>query len=169
MKRARTKTRRQHGQREVDPHSELELAAINAVWALIGSRTRLSFVQTLIPAIAAPLPAAFSLGGVKTARLPRPPDAPATTEQGIDILHFFVGECIVVAPGERVQSADMHTLFCAWAKSRGVAAWTAKRLSLALQFRGFRSIRSSVVYWMDCRLAKSVGDYRADPHRHEAK
>jgi putative DNA primase/helicase len=71
----------------------------------------------------------------------------------------FLALCTRQAPGKRVQSSDMHRLFCAWAKAAGEKEWSAKGLSSALTERGYVKHHSDVMWWLDTELVRAVNDF----------
>jgi len=58
----------------------------------------------------------------------------------------------------------------AWARSSGNTEWKGKGFAAAMSQRGFKRSKSSVVYWLDIRLIKSVNDFidhEGRPLRHD--
>lgn len=77
-----------------------------------------------------------------------------------DPLGRFLSAC--TEPGtddDRVQSSELHKVFCAWAKINGEREWTATGLGRALNERQFKSFHSNVNYWLGIRLK-----VKADSH-----
>ena len=62
--------------------------------------------------------------------------------------------------GGKVQSQTLYEVFKAWAKWSGeVKEWTAAGFGRAMGERGYARKRSSVIFWLDIKLTKGVGDY----------
>ncbi|MCW6509799.1 DNA primase family protein [Lichenifustis flavocetrariae] len=76
-----------------------------------------------------------------------------------DPLGRFLEFCTRPEIGKRVQAADMHAVFVAWAKLNGETEYTPKGLGSALRERGFAEKKSSVQYWLDIVLTKGVSDF----------
>ena len=133
---------------------DAQLAAIDAVWALAGPKARLRFVRRLMPSVDRAPPPPLLATGTRTSRAPDTPSK--AIADGADLVKLFVAECVVSAPGERVAVSAMHVLFNAFAKARGAEPWSIKRLSLALQFHGFRRLHSDTIWWRDLRLTKTA-------------
>lgn len=76
-----------------------------------------------------------------------------------DPLGRFLEACVRFAPGKRVQSSVMHTLYVAWCKANTTTAWSGKGFSQALIERGYRIKHSNVNWWLDVELTKSPGDF----------
>jgi putative DNA primase/helicase len=88
-------------------------------------------------------------------------EATAEYREDSDPLGRFLAACTEQAIGERVQSAELHRLFCAWAKANGEREWSPTGFGRAMRDRGVASSKDSVVYWLDLRLTRSVDDFRA--------
>jgi putative DNA primase/helicase len=82
-----------------------------------------------------------------------------------DPLGRFLTACVVADSGQRVQSSVMHEVFAAWCKVNDAREWTATGFGKAMRERGFRSKHSSVIWWLDVRLTKTVYDF-VDHHGH---
>ena len=89
--------------------------------------------------------------------------ATAAYRSDSDPLGRFLETCTKQALGDKVQSSDLHAVFVAWAKANGETEWKPKGLSSALQERGFVSKKSSIIYWIDVVLTKTVDDF-VDAH-----
>jgi putative DNA primase/helicase len=92
----------------------------------------------------------------------RPEDtlvATAEYRKDSDPLGRFLEAAVVHEPGSRVQSSTMHEVFNAWGKCNGAAEWSNKGLTAALEERGFKRVHSNVMWWIDVKLTKTVGDY----------
>lgn len=76
-----------------------------------------------------------------------------------DPLGRFLGVATKPSIGKRVQSTELYRVYAAWAKANGEAEWTPTGLGNALRDRGIPSRKSSVVYWLDLELVKSVLDF----------
>jgi len=85
-------------------------------------------------------------------------EATASYRTDSDPCGRFLEACVRMVPGGRVQSSDMHALFCAWAKVFGEKEWSPKGLAAALKERGFRNLHSNVMWWLDCQLIKGIDD-----------
>jgi putative DNA primase/helicase len=86
-----------------------------------------------------------------------------------DPLGRFLEACTKQDIGKRVQSSEMHALFCAWAKANGETEWSSKGLAAALKERGLAAKKSVNVYWLDISLTKRVFDFidaEGKPIRH---
>lgn len=99
-------------------------------------------------------------------RLDIPEEVSAATadyREDSDPLGRFLAACVDAEPGGRVQSTAMHRVFTAWAKSNGEREWSPKGLASALKERGYRAEKSSVMFWVDCRLTKDEIDFAPAP------
>jgi len=76
-----------------------------------------------------------------------------------DPLGRFLAVCVKAAPGERVQSSEMHKVFSAWAAASGERAWTPQGLGRALGERGIKRKQSNVIWWLDVQLIKHADDF----------
>lgn len=76
-----------------------------------------------------------------------------------DPLGRFLDACTRQMIGKRVQAADMHAVFCAWAKANGETVWSAKGLGAALRERGVAARKAGNVFWLDIELTKGVSDF----------
>lgn len=76
-----------------------------------------------------------------------------------DPLGRFLATCTATRMGARVQSSDMHRVFCAWAKANGEREWTSTGLGRALRERGIPDKKADVIWWLDIELTKGVGDF----------
>jgi putative DNA primase/helicase len=85
--------------------------------------------------------------------------ATAKYRETSDPLGRFLAACVVAAPGQRVQSSVLHTLYEAWCKSSGEKAWTNRGLSMAMDERGYQRAQSNVMWWHDIKLIHSVDDF----------
>lgn len=85
-----------------------------------------------------------------------------------DPLGRFLTVCVAMDPDSRVQSSDLHELFCAWAKANSATEWSPKGLAMAMKERGFHIEKSSVSYWRGVRLKAKVSDFvdqHGKPHK----
>jgi putative DNA primase/helicase len=85
-----------------------------------------------------------------------------------DPLGRFLAAAVEAAPGERTASRRMHEVFASWAKVAGEREWSSKGLAMALKERGFRSMHSNGMWWLDCRLMKSEVDFGGPTSREGA-
>ncbi len=88
--------------------------------------------------------------------------ATAEYRRDSDQLGRFLEACVLVAPGERVQSSLLHAVFNAWSKANSMTEWKGRGFSDAMTERGFKKDKSSVIFFLDIRLLKSVGDFVDD-------
>jgi len=86
-------------------------------------------------------------------------EATAQYRSDSDPLGRFLQTCVEASSGSRVQSSVMHELFDAWCKSSGEKTWSPRGFGLALKERGFVSKQSNVMWWLDVKLIKSVGEF----------
>lgn len=86
-------------------------------------------------------------------------EATATYRSDSDPLGQFLAMCTELAPGERTQATPFHELFLAWSKANAGPEWSARGLAMAMQGRGYRSVKVSVMYWLDIRLTKQPSDF----------
>ncbi len=70
----------------------------------------------------------------------------------------FLIDCTRTAPGARVQAAEAHQLYVAWAKANGETVISAKLLGMRLRGR-LKSQHSGVNYWIDIELTRSPRDF----------
>ena len=85
--------------------------------------------------------------------------ATAEYRDASDPLGRFLAMCVEPAEGQRVQSSVLHQVYEAWCKSSGETAWKNRGLSLAMDDRGYKRKQSDVVWWLDIKLIRSVGDF----------
>jgi putative DNA primase/helicase len=76
-----------------------------------------------------------------------------------DPLGRFLDACVVVAPGERVQSSELHKIFNAWGKVNGATEWSNKGFTAAMTERGFKKKQSDVMWWLDIKVVHTVDDF----------
>jgi putative DNA primase/helicase len=94
-----------------------------------------------------------------------PDDVQATTEEfreESDTLGRFLEECTVCDVNASTDTATFHATYVAWAKHHGERVWSAKTFGMAMRERGLRQQRDKVRRWIDIRLIKSTGDFKAD-------
>jgi hypothetical protein len=89
-------------------------------------------------------------------------DATSDYRRAADPLDRFLMKCVAPDPDGRVQSSTLHALFSAWAKASGAPGQSNKDLSIALKTRGFRAIKSDVIYWLGIKLVRSVDEFGHD-------
>jgi putative DNA primase/helicase len=68
--------------------------------------------------------------------------------------------CVRRAPGKRVNTTDLYLVFLAWAKASGEREWSHKGFSQAMHERGYISIQSNWMFWVDVELIKCADDFR---------
>jgi putative DNA primase/helicase len=85
--------------------------------------------------------------------------ATAEYRRDSDQLGRFLEACTVSTVGDRVQSSVLHGVFNAWSKANGLNEWKGRGFSEAMTERGWKKDKSSVVYFLDLRLLKSVSDF----------
>ncbi|MER8556522.1 phage/plasmid primase, P4 family [Mesorhizobium sp. M1217] len=99
-------------------------------------------------------------------KLPEPvTDATAKYRADSDPLGRFLAEAVVGEVGAREQSSTFHRVFVAWAKASGEREWSPKGLGNAMKERGYQSMRSDGMWWIDIRLRLHEADFSsASPH-----
>jgi len=94
-------------------------------------------------------------------------EATAAFRSESDPLGRFLEDCTAYAEGARIQSTELHRLFSAWCLANGETAWKIAYFGRQLGERGYRSHRSSVVYWRDIAATRSghdlVENWEGDP------
>ena len=80
-----------------------------------------------------------------------------------DPLGRFLTACVTPEDGGRVQSSELHRLFLAWAKANGERDWSSTGFGRAMREKGYRSVNSHVIWWLDIRMVKSAADFDAGP------
>jgi putative DNA primase/helicase len=85
--------------------------------------------------------------------------ATAEYRSSSDPLGRFLGACVALSPGERVQSSTMHAVYEAWCAASGETAWKQKGFSQAMEERGFKRKQSDVMWFLDVKLLKGVNDF----------
>lgn len=86
-------------------------------------------------------------------------EATASYRDDSDPLGRFLRVAVERSTGDRVQSSQMHRVFIAWTKAVGEREWSPKGLALALKERGFRSMQSNVMWWLDVRLSEAGAEF----------
>lgn len=76
-----------------------------------------------------------------------------------DPIARFLRMCVERAPGQRVQSSELHAVYCAWAKAAGEYEWKQKRFSQEMKAKGFTNKQSNGMQFLDVRLIKQAGDF----------
>jgi len=96
-------------------------------------------------------------------------EATADYRDDSDPLGRFLRLAVGRIEGERVQSSTLHRVFIALAKSAGEREWSPKGLAMALKERGFRSMHSNGMWWLDTCLTPAGRDldHSSSPHPHE--
>ena len=92
-----------------------------------------------------------------------PPSVREATEgyrSDSDPLGRFLDFCTRSAPGARVQSTQLHHLYCAWARANGETEWSAKGLGAAMRDRGIQSRKANNVFWLDIELTREVSEFQ---------
>jgi putative DNA primase/helicase len=85
--------------------------------------------------------------------------ATAQYRSASDPLGRFLSACLIESPGDRVQSSVLYQVFEAWCKSSGETAWKQKGFSMAMEERGYMRMQSSVMWFLDVKLTRSVNDF----------
>lgn len=75
-----------------------------------------------------------------------------------DPLNRFLAECVEKSIGDRVQSSLLHRIYEAWSGSKGAERWSNRRLSQAMEERGYRLRKSNQCWWLDIKLIRSADD-----------
>lgn len=91
-------------------------------------------------------------------------DATEDYRRDSDPLGRFLENCTKPKQGGQIKASDLHEVYLAWAKASGESAWTPKGLGSALRDRGYRSKKSSNVYWLDFELTVQASDIRTEHH-----
>jgi putative DNA primase/helicase len=86
-------------------------------------------------------------------------EATARYRSESDPLSRFLEHCVRRASGKRVNTTDLYVVFLAWAKSSGESEWTHKGFSRAMHDRGFITVQSNRMFWIDIELIKSTADF----------
>lgn len=76
-----------------------------------------------------------------------------------DPLGRFLEDATVNDTGTRTSATRLHKVYVAWCRSTGEPSWSIKGLGGAMKDRGFTSLRSNGMHWLDLRLTKSELDY----------
>jgi putative DNA primase/helicase len=76
-----------------------------------------------------------------------------------DQLGRWLTDCVRKAPGKRVQSTVAYELFNAWATATGGAQWKNAGFTNAMKDRGFETLKSNVMFFLDIELTKNVSDF----------
>lgn len=85
--------------------------------------------------------------------------ATAEYRRDSDQLGRFLEVCVIADTEGRVQSSVLHSVFNAWARANGGAEWSNKGLTNAMRERGYKSDKSSVMFWTGIKLTKTEGDF----------
>jgi putative DNA primase/helicase len=86
-------------------------------------------------------------------------NATAEYRRESDVLGRALGECTEPDPLGRVQVAEWHRVFCAWARANGEREWKTNGLSRAMHAKGYKTVKSNGRYWAGFRLTCSVSDF----------
>lgn len=78
-----------------------------------------------------------------------------------DPLSRFLTACVEVISGERTQSGELYKVYEAWCKSAGESIWKHRGLTLAMDERGFKRMRSDGAWFLDIKLKRTVHDFGA--------
>jgi len=70
-----------------------------------------------------------------------------------------LGRFLDAAPDGRVQSIELHSLFCAWAKANGEKEWTVTGFGRAMIERGYERKKADVNWWVGIKTVKTVNDF----------
>lgn len=76
-----------------------------------------------------------------------------------DPLSRFLTACVEVIVGERTQSGELYKVYEAWCKSAGESVWKHRGLTLAMDERGFKRMRSDGAWFLDIKLKRTVHDF----------
>ncbi|HEY4775614.1 MAG TPA: phage/plasmid primase, P4 family [Xanthobacteraceae bacterium] len=85
--------------------------------------------------------------------------ATAKYREASDPLGRFLTDCVLAEKGARVQSTALHELFVAWARATGGPEWKHTGFTNAMIDRGFETKKSNVMFFLDIRAVKKVGDF----------
>jgi len=91
-----------------------------------------------------------------------PDEVTQATEQfrvDSDPLGRFLAECTRPNEQASVQSAVLHSLFCAWCKVVGEREWTPTGFGRAMIERGFVKHKNSTHYWLGIETIKTVNNF----------
>jgi putative DNA primase/helicase len=87
-------------------------------------------------------------------------EATARYRSESDPLSRFLELCVRRAPGKRINTTDLYLVFLAWAKASGEREWSHKGFSQAMHERGYISMQSNLMFWVDVELIKSAADFK---------
>jgi putative DNA primase/helicase len=85
--------------------------------------------------------------------------ATAEYRRDSDQLGRFLELCTEPEAEARVQSSLLLEVHNAWARAGGGSEWRQKGFTDAMADRGFKSTKSSVMFWLGLKLTKSVNDF----------
>jgi putative DNA primase/helicase len=86
-------------------------------------------------------------------------EATAEYRRDSDQLGRFLEACTERAEGEQVQSSVLHAVFNAWSTANSLNPWKGRGFSDAMVERGWKKTKSSLVFFLDLRLLKTVADF----------
>jgi putative DNA primase/helicase len=87
-----------------------------------------------------------------------------------DPLGRFVRLCVVPRPGSRVQSTPLYDLFVAWTRWAGEQnssgkAWSQKWFTSSMKLKGYKTIQSNTIQWLDIDTVRAISDFVDDHGR----
>lgn len=85
--------------------------------------------------------------------------ATAKYREQSDQLGRFLAECTRDQSGARSKSSVLFKLFNAWVKANGAAEWQQVGFTKAMEDRGYETMRSNGMQWLDLEMVKTVEDY----------
>ncbi|APR54839.1 DNA primase [Sphingomonas koreensis] len=85
--------------------------------------------------------------------------ATAKYREQSDQLGRFLSECTRDQSGARSKSSVLFKLFNAWVKANGAAEWQQVGFTKAMEDRGYETMRSNGMQWLDLEMVKTVEDY----------
>lgn len=86
-------------------------------------------------------------------------DATSEYRDASDPLGRFLRMCVAKTAGARVQSSHLFAVYQAWCVAAGEKEWTNKGLSKAMTDKGFKTLRSNGMQWLDIELVKARDDF----------
>lgn len=103
--------------------------------------------------------------------LPRPDAVEAATaeyREENDLMGRFVADCVAADTGGQVAAKTLHELFAAWQEAMGLLPasgkpWSEKKVAQEMGKKGYKTKKSSCMWWLDVRLTKAMDYYRPTP------
>jgi putative DNA primase/helicase len=91
-------------------------------------------------------------------------DATREYQEENDPVGRFVDQCVRPAKDARIQTTALYEVFKAWQIASGELppsgkAWSQKYLGGQLKKKGYKSLQSNTVFWLDIETIKQVSDF----------